>query len=575
MFGKTIRNYLPLIFIIILAIFLRFAFLDKVPNAIGGDEIVYVLNSKALFLTGHDIFGSWSPINGLMFQYPKGETQAELPYLLYSISVGSLPFSIFAAHLTNAILGIVLIIFVFLVTKELLGEKIAIFASFVASINPWLIFIGRTAYEAIPVTFFYFISLYILLKAKSWKILVAFPFLMFAFYSYIATKLIFLPFVAVAILYSYYVVNKRKYTKQFTVLFILCIVFVAFYFVSLKLNPQTARLGEILTPNSQGISDQVNRIRENSIQSPLTNLLVNKYSIFINLIFIKTLKTFASDYLFVNGDEFFSIWRNGLFYYIDSIFLILGLLFLFIRKRAVFFLITVLGLIGVIPQVFHTAETDNFSIHAAMTYPFLIILIGVGIFAIVNYFKNKNLKLASFIVIIVLYAVSTINFFNIYTFWYPLQGYFDFQVRIASSYSVRASQNQKVTIFSTSSFDYFKKFLFYSNWYNKQTSDQVAKNLNSGQNNLRNVYFESCNLPNLKNKNEVSLIDSKCGEPIFGSSHLVIPQLKDGGQRFVIYNDLVCKGASLRTYPSNFKMSDFDIEKLSDKQFCEKFIVSQ
>src|SRR3990167_4018136 len=123
MLAKLLRNYWPVILVILLEISLRFIWLDKIPNAIGGDEIVYILNSKSLFLTGSDIFGTWSPLQGLLFQYPHGETQAELPYLLNSIAMGILPSNLFAAHVTNAFLGILLVVFVFLVVRELLGSK--------------------------------------------------------------------------------------------------------------------------------------------------------------------------------------------------------------------------------------------------------------------------------------------------------------------------------------------------------------------------------------------------------------------------------------------------------------------
>ena len=163
MLAKLLRNYWPVILVILLAISLRFIWLDKITNAIGGDEVVYILNSKELFLTGSDIFGMWSPLQGLLFQYPQGETQAELPYILNSLAMGLLPSNLFAAHLTNAISGVFLVFFIFLVVRELLGSKAAVFAALVASINPWFVYIGRTAYEGIPAMLFYFISFYILL----------------------------------------------------------------------------------------------------------------------------------------------------------------------------------------------------------------------------------------------------------------------------------------------------------------------------------------------------------------------------------------------------------------------------
>jgi 4-amino-4-deoxy-L-arabinose transferase-like glycosyltransferase len=572
---KILLNYLPIILIIILASFLRLIWLDKIPNAIGGDEIVYVLNSKALFLTGHDIFGSWNPIQGLMFIYPKGEAQAELPYILDSLIVGVLPFSLFAAHLTNAILAVLLAVVIYLVAKELFGKEAGIIAGLIAGINPWLIYIGRTAYEATPAMLFYLIAFYILLKAKSWKILFAFPFLVLAFYSYIATKLILLPFVFAIIIYCYFL-NKKKYLKQYLILFSLCILFVLFYLVSLKLNPSTARLGELLTPNSPGIADTVNYIRSTSIENPLTNFFTNKYSVFVDIVIVKTIKTFASDYLFISADQFFSIYRHGLFYYIDSLFMVLGALFLFSKKRIIFLLISSLGLIGVIPQVLHTASTDNFSIHATMMYPFLIMFIAFGIWETINLFKKRNYRLFSAAIILLIYFASLANFFNIYAYWFPLRGYFDFSLRTVSTYSVRASSNQKVTIYSDAAYDYFKKFLFYSNGYNKDTAEIIKNNLNKKIYSIGNVTVTPCDFPkNYKNKNNLIIMDVKCGDEPIPLPHLTIAALSDAGQTFKVYNDKICNGVGFNRYPSNLKLSDFNMESLSNKYFCKTFITSQ
>lgn len=39
-----------------------------------------------------------------------------------------------------------------------------------------------------------------------------------------------------------------------------------------------------------------------------------------------------------------------------------------------------------------------------------------------------------------------------------------------------------------------------------------------------------------------------------------------------LIGDQICGKYRLKTYPSNFLISDFKIEELSDETFCEKFI---
>lgn len=571
---KALFSLIPLALIILVASVFRFVYLNEVPSSIGGDEIVYIVNAKASFLTGHDIFGTWNPIQGLLFKYPRGETQAELPYILNSFSVGPLPFSLFAARLPNAIMGILIVLFIYLCAAELFDKKTALFAAAVASINPWLIYIGRTAYEATPAMLFFLIAFYILLKAKGWWIVSSFIFLAAAFYSYIGTKLFFIPFVLAVLTYCYFFLNNKKYLKQYLTVLILCFGLILFFVVSLKLNPATARLGELLTPNSPGISDQVDLLRKTSIANPLLNLMVNKYTVTLNILATKTLKTFASDFLFVNGDEFFSLYRHGMFYYIDSLFLLFGTIFVFIKKRSLFFLFIALLVFGTIPQVFHTPDISNFSIHATMTYLFMIFLIGLGINGVIDFFKNKNIKLTSGVVILVIYILSALNFANIYFYYFPLQGYFDFPLRIVANEAYRNSSLQKVIVYSNTSFDIYKKYIFYTNQYNKQTAPIIEKNLNSSNYTLGNVTFKSCNTPDLKDKNTVTIIDDKCSESNIKSDHLSIAQLKDGGEVWKVFNDKVCLGASLNRYAQGLTLNDFNIEKLSNKDFCHGFITS-
>lgn len=573
---KDLLNYLPLFLVIVLASVLRLAWLDKVPNAIGGDELVYILNAKAIFLTGHDIFGVWSPIQALAFILPKGDVSAEALYFLSLPFVGPTNFSILTAHLTGAILSIFLVAAVYFVAKELLGKNVGIIAGAVAAINPWLIYIGRTLYEATPAMLFYLVALYVLLKAKGRNIYLSLPFLFLAFYSYIGTKFIFLPFILAVIIYCYFIKNKKTFLKEYVILFIICVVFVLCYVVSLQLHPETAtRMGELFTPNDPSVAKQVNDIRKVTIANPLLNIFVNKYSVYANTIVIKLLKSFATDYLFISGDGFFSIWRHGLFYYIDALFIFIGSLFLFNKKKIVFGLLSVLVLIGVLPQVFHGARTDNYTLHLTLIFPFLAIVIAFGIWETIALFKSRRLKLISGSIILITYLVLVLNFLNIYFFWFPLQGYFDFHVRVLSKYTTLAKATGKeVVIYSSGSADTFKKYLFYTNSYNKNTYLEVRAKYKKDELTFRGVTFAPCDsTKDFAKINKVIIYDNfACGNLLKPNSHIAIARLSDGGESYQIYNDSVCSKYALKRYPANLKISDFSIENQSPQKFCETFI---
>ena len=89
------RIPLGLLLIIILALFLRLIWLDKVPNGITDDELIFVLNAKAVFFTGSDISGVWNPLT--LAPIPGITPMAELPSLIMAPFIGILPLSLFAS----------------------------------------------------------------------------------------------------------------------------------------------------------------------------------------------------------------------------------------------------------------------------------------------------------------------------------------------------------------------------------------------------------------------------------------------------------------------------------------------
>jgi len=574
---KNFRNYLPLILVILLASFLRLFWLDKIPNAIGGDELLYVVTVKAIALSGHDLSGTWNPLSIFLFHYPLGELQAELPYFLLLPIVGFFKFSLLSARITYAFLSIGEVVMVYLIARRLISKNAALAAGLIAGINPWLVYIGRTDYEVVPSGLFFLAGLYVLLIAKGRRILWSIPVLMLAFYSYVGTKLIFFPFVLASVLYCYFYVNNKKYLKEYLIVCFFSLALVLFFVLSLKLNPAFSRISEIASINDPLISSQVDAIRKVSIHNGLTNLFVNKDTIFAGILITKFFKSFSFDYLFVTGDEFFSVWRHGLFYALDFVFLISGVLFLFAKSRKIASFLLCLTVIAIIPQILHTVTTDNFTHHISLVFPFLIIFIGVGIWEIIKLFSSKKYFYASSILIVFLYGLSLLNFLNIYFYEHPLGGFFDFPIRIASKYiEISRNSGQQIFVYSNGSYDLFKKYLFYSNALNKDSVPRIKNAIANSKagNGLKfgNVNFVSCdNTIDFSKTSSIAIYDVGCGRNK-ENSHIKIPRLSDGGESFRIYNDKVCSKFGLKPYPSDLKISDFEIEDQTLQKFCETFI---
>jgi 4-amino-4-deoxy-L-arabinose transferase-like glycosyltransferase len=569
-----LKKFIFLLLLLVITVVPRFIFLDRVPAAINNDEFHYVLNAKSFFVTGKDITGKINPLDILLFKYPQDESvQAELPYFLEMPVFGFFNLSLAGSALPNALLGVLTVALIYLITRKLFDENTALMAGFMAAINPWLIYVSRSSYEAGTVIPFFLAIIYLLLITKGWKILLTIPVSFLAFYSYIGTKLIFLPFMLLAILYVYFYVNKRKYLKQYILLFASSLLITLFFLFQLKQIPG-ARISEILTPNNIAITKQVNYMRATTIQNPLMTFSENKYYIYLTVLAKNTFNTFSPYNLFAGGDYFYLIGIHGLFYYIDAFFLALGLLFLFFKNRKLFVFLIIGTFLAALPEVFHNAAGSGILMsHVTLIVPFLIVIIGFGIS---NFLKLRNSKYFYVFlgVIILVYGFLFLSFVNSYFFRFPLQeGTFEMQDRTLAKYiSLADNTKDPITIYSSYPELAFKEFLFYSNSYKKSNIESLNKSLTERNFVINNISFLSCGKQPLIRGKNLFINDLNCGKRLDGA--LTIGQLSDSGARYYIYNDKICSKYALAGFISNLKLSDFSIEGLPVKNFCQTFIIS-
>lgn len=568
---KYNRIYVPLM-ILIIGVLLRFVWLDRIPSAIGGDELLYILEAKSIALNGKDLSGTWNPLSVLLFKYPPSELQAELPYLINVPVVGMMPFSLFSARLTSAILSVLTLLALYLFVRELFNTRVAMATGLIAAINPWGIYIGRTAYDMVPAVCFYLWAMYTMLVHKGKYLLWSLPLFMLAFYSYIGTKIILLPIVFITCLYVLKAFPDRRNKKNIIILFLTIVIFLSLFTYSLFLAKGSTRLSEIIQVNNPVISQTVDSVRKVSIRSPLVDVYVNKYTILSSIIITKLLRSLSFDFLFVYGDTFYSIYTHGLFYFIDALFLFIGIVTMFVRYKRKMLYICMFTVVGTIPHIIHGTSTEDFTPHLAMMFPFLIIFIGFGINEIVQHSVPKYSKYFIFI-IIVLYTLSLGNFLQIYWFQHSLSGQFDFPIRVMSRYLQIQKKDKNVFVYSPRTVDIYKKYLFYSDSIKKENIPAIRQSLESNIIQMDHVSFLGCDRKAVIPPDTVVIYDSTCGPLLVNDEYLKITRLKDGGEEFRIYNDSECLGYNLKPYPSNFTLKDLDIERLSAQVFCETYVI--
>ncbi len=540
---QTMRNVL---LIAAVAALMRFAYLDRIPAAVSGDELHYALTARSIVLTGRDVTGTWNPLSVFFFRYPPGEGQAELPYFLH-LAAAAFPFSLFLFKLPFALLGIGSAILLYAIASSLFGPAAGFAAGLVAAVNPWLVVMNRTGYEATPATFFYLLGLYTVLKTRSWKILWSYPVFLLAFYSYIATKVIFVPFVVLTAIVGYSVRKKEKKTP-YALLCILSFATVGIFLALLTTNPGQSRLGELFLPNAPQVTGAVNEIRGRSLASPLTPLFTNKLTVYGSMLSEKMLRIFSPVYLFVTGDQFFLPVQQGFFYAVDALLILFGLLSVYATKRKYAWFILLFIAIGALPQLISTTAGD-FSIHLTLMFPFILLLIGIG--------ARELARKIPWWIIAGVYILNVAGFVNVYAYQYPLTGSGDFPMRILSRYvSLASGKNVPVIMVSNRNGDFLKKYLFYTGAITPSS--------------LQGIRIADCSAEPHAGSNQTFVYDDLC--PAKPRGDVYIARLIDGGREYAIVNDRVCNGVSLRSYPTGITLADLTIEDLPAAQFCSIYI---
>lgn len=566
--------------IIALSIFLRFWYLDRIPTGLVADELDYVLNAKAIYHTGKSIMTTaWSPLS--LTTVPGEMPKAEFPYIISLPFVGPFGLSIFTARVGYAIISVIYVLFVMATASTFFGKRVGLIAGGIAAINPWSIYYGRTAYDVPIAITGYLIAFYMLATYKGSKLLWTVVPLFIGFYSYIGTKVLFLPYVYTTLVGVWYICHKRKQTIWLTLVGLIATTMFAYFALHLQNLDTNVRMSQVFTPFDTSVAHDVDIQRRMSLASPLTNFFTNKPIVYIKAIIIKFFGAFSPTILFTNGEGIatFSLWEHGLFYPIDALFLLLGIGFLFYASPAISLLFSILISISTLPSILSTVGT-TYVHRSSLMYPFLSMLIAYGIEVSIRHTK-KSWQMWLVAAITCLYIVASINFAYLYFFRFPYYNSesFGLSQRIYSRYMKLANAQQipVINISASSSVGYYRNFLFYNNIPSQKTIPPIRKAFQHNQYTWGLSSFTGecpTSREALGDTTTYILSDtSPCKEMFIKQPMIAIPTLSDGGTLYMIFNDRVCGNYALSSYPTGFTIDDFDVEHLSEEQFCTKFFI--
>lgn len=561
---------------LIIASFLRIWYLDRFPTGIVMDEFDYVLNAKYIYHTGTNIYNNWSPWS--LTTFPREVPKGELTYLVSLPFVGPFGLSLLTARIGFALISVVFVLALFGIATTLFGTTAGLVTGFIAAINPWSIYFGRTAFDVpVSITFFLLSFLCLLRLRGKYLLLTVIP-LFFAFYNYIGTKLLFVPFVFVSVVGIWYIVRKKQDTRWYVAILLLSLIIFGHFMFRMQSTTASLRVNQIFTPFYKDIIRDVNDQRRQTLASPFISLFANKAVVYTNALITKFLGAFSPSLLFTNGEGLstLSLWQHGLFYPIDAVFLVFGLVSLYTAAPQLFFL-AIIGL-STIPSVFSTVGT-SYVHRSGLMYPYMMILIGYGITMGIKLIRDTY-KTAAMVIVALLYVAATINFTHLYFYRFPYYNSesFGLSQRLYSRYASLAEKNSIPVINLTDSPElYFKNYLFYTNALNAKTIPETRKIFETQSYVWHNAQFtKTC--PSKADIQEGSTayilsLTSPCKELFINQPMTVIPSLSDGGTLYMIFNDKTCCQYALSAYPTGFSASDFLVEHLSEKQFCERFVI--
>ncbi len=204
-----------LILILLLAAFLRFWQLEKIPPGLYPD----------VALNGTEAFYSLKNFDFKVF-YPENYGREGLIMWLIALSFSLLGISVWSIKCVAAFFGTLTVLGIYLLTKEVFfqdekKEPLALLSSFFLATSFWHINFSRIGFRAILLPFFLCFSFYFLLKGfrkKSiFEVALAALFFGLSFYTYTSVRMavLILPFVFLPFWVSF---SKQNFQKKFWVL---------------------------------------------------------------------------------------------------------------------------------------------------------------------------------------------------------------------------------------------------------------------------------------------------------------------------------------------------------------------
>jgi 4-amino-4-deoxy-L-arabinose transferase-like glycosyltransferase len=426
-----IKKILPLVLIILLAVFLRTYRLDNVPPALFGDEVDVGYQAYSLAKTGKDITGRFMPT------YIRSIAEYRAPLFIYS----AVPFISFfglnewGVRLPAAFWGILSILGLYLLVNHLFGRKVALLSALLLTLSPWHLQYSRASFEVTLLLFLLIYGCFFFVSFEKRRVNLLFSMLLFGLtpYTY-STASVFTPLL-ILILGVTYLPKLRKDLTMSALAGLVLLITVFPAIISIYKGEARERFQTVSIFQESVLLDKANLARvglehndingeKQTVNSNIEVLFHNKPAIFTQVFSLNYLRAFSFEFLFGKGDPNYrhSIQEMGELYLFELPLLLLGFYVLFTKVKLTNKII-VLGWLIIAPIPASLTFDGGFhSTRLILMLPPLIILNALG----VSYLSERIKRLPFLIVssLLLILAIIGVTFYiHRYYIHYPIESW--------------------------------------------------------------------------------------------------------------------------------------------------------
>lgn len=389
-----------LILILSSAFLIRFYKLSDYPVGLHSDETTYGYNAYSLLTTGHDEYRQKWPISLLSF----GDYKPPMSAWLMIPTIWKFGLNEFAVRFPTALLGSLTVLSIYYIGIEVISDinkkygksilrLVPVVAALLLVISPWHILFSRASQLVGNEVFFISTAVLFLLKGlkKNYYLYLSAVLFAGAIYTYYGSRvtvfLLLLLFIGV-FYKSILTIKRRILIGGILGLIVLSPLLFSIIKNPLTLTGRAKNLSVFYDPGIRLLLWEAHTLDGHEFPVILSRFFNNKPYFYFRNITERYMQHFSFEFLFTSGgvQAPFNIPRMGVVYLADSIFFIVGLVFLIRSKsKKAFYIIGYLLISPFASSLTFITPAANRSFN--MVIPWLIIT-SFGIVEVLYYFKR-------------------------------------------------------------------------------------------------------------------------------------------------------------------------------------------